>query len=329
MSYTPRTNAPSSGDPYWTKTTYGGYNEQILGNPVNRPWGGSVLPNCTGYVHGRWMELANQHYDFDPSILPWGNAATYYGNSSAEKGQDPKEGACMVWGRGAGHVCIVEEIIDNDTVVTSESDYGDEQHGGTVFVSRTRHRQWNWGWYSGYTRPFLGFLYHPNISPPEPTYTLTVVNGHADSYVGHPTNRTSIYADVPSGYRFKKWIVNGAGYIDNVNQPVAVFEFGDGDCTIEATFVKISSIKVVNGKADTYTADAGTITKIYANLPSAGHKFYKWIASTTNGTIANPNIMNTTFTFGNGDNTITALYKKRDSLSLMYYISPIALRRRM
>lgn len=252
MSYTPRTSVPNSGDPYWTKTTYGGYNEQILGNSVNRPWSGSVLPNCTGYVHGRWMELANQHSDFDPSILPWGNASTYYGNSSAEKGQDPRLGACMVWGDGAGHVAIVEEILDNDTVLTSESDYS-----GTVFVTRTRYRGQNWGYYSGYSRPFLGFLYHPNISPPEPIYTLTVVNGHADSYVGHPTNRTSIYADVPSGYRFNKWIVNGSGSIDHVNQPIAVFEFG------------------------------------------------------------------------NGDSTITALYKKRDSLNLMYYISPISLRHRM
>lgn len=240
MSYTPRTTRPNDGDPYWTKTTYGGYNEQILGNSVNRPWSGSVLPNCTGYVHGRWMELGNQPYDYDPSILPWGNASTYYGNSSAEKGQDPRLGACMVWGRGAGHVAIVEEIIDNDTVVTSESDYGDERHGGTVFESRTRHRQWNWGWYSGYTRPFLGFLYHPNIAPPEPTYTLTVVNGTATSYSGRNGDRVVIDADIPSGYRFNRWLIRGKGSIDYIDQAHTTFQFGDGDCTIEATFKKIT-----------------------------------------------------------------------------------------
>ena len=244
MNYTPRTSAPSSGDPYWTKTTYGGYNEQILGNSVNRPWSGSVLPNCTGYVHGRFMELGNQPYDYEPSILPWGNAATYYANSSLEKGQDPRLGACMVWGRGAGHVAIVEEIIDNDTVVTSESDYGDEQHGGTVFESRTRHRQWNWGWYSGYTRPFLGFLYHPNIAPPAPPsppkYGLTVVNGKADLYVEEAGTVTNIYADIPKGYVFKRWEINGPGSIDNILKPVTAFTFGDGDCTIEATFKKIT-----------------------------------------------------------------------------------------
>lgn len=242
MSYTPRTTRPNDGDPYWTKTTYGGYNEQILGNPVNRAWSGSVLPNCTGYVHGRFMELGNQPYDYDPSILPWGNASTYYGNSSLEKGQDPRLGACMVWGRGAGHVCVVEEIIDNDTVVTSESDYGDEQHGGTVFVSRTRHRQWNWGWYSGYTRPFLGFLYHPNIAPPAPPkYGLTVINGKADLYVEEPGTITNIYADIPKGYVFNRWEINGAGSIDNILKPVTTFTFGDGDCTITATFKKITN----------------------------------------------------------------------------------------
>ena len=88
-------------------------------------------------------------------------------------------------------------------------------------------------------------------------------------------------------------------------------------------------LTVVNGRADLYVEEAGTVTNIYADPPKGGLVFYKWTASTTNGTIANPNIMNTTFTFGNGDNTITALYRKRDSMSLMYYISPVSLRRRM
>lgn len=257
MSYTPRTTRPNDGDPYWTKTTYGGYNEQILGNPVNRAWSGSVLPNCTGYVHGRFMELGNQPYDYDASILPYGNASTYYANSSLEKGQDPRLGACMVWGVGAGHVAIVEEIINNDTVLTSESDWGSSSAGGTVFVTRTRHRGWNWGYYSGYTREFLGFLYHPNITPVEPTYMLTVVNGSASSYSGK------------------------------------------------------------NG-------DTVTIT---ANQPQGGLVFYKWIQSTTNGTIENPNIINTKFTFGSGNNTITAIYKKAPRIN-MNYLAPISLKSR-
>ena len=138
--------------------------------------------------------------------------------------------------------------------MVSESNYG-----RAVFEYVRRYKSTGYMRSGGSVGDFQGFIYHPNISPPEPTYTLTVVNG----------------------------------------------------------------------RADTYTAEAGTVTNIYADPPSGGLKFYKWIASTTNGSIANPNVMNTTFTFGSGNNKLTALYRKRDSLSLMYYISPIALRRRM
>lgn len=239
MSYEPRTTRPNDGDPYWTKTTYGGYNEQILGNPVNRAWSGSVLPNCTGYVHGRWMELGNQPYDYDPSILPWGNASTYYGNSSAEKGQDPRLGACMVWGVGAGHVAIVEEIIDNDTVITSESDYGGGS-GGTVFVTRTRHRGWNWGYYSGYSRAFLGFLYHPNITPVEPTYTLTVDGGIPTSAAGKEGDIVQLTVDktkIPEGYTFWKWELNGGGTLtgDILNRTIT-YVFGNTNATVTVKY---------------------------------------------------------------------------------------------
>lgn len=240
MSYTPRTTRPNDGDPYWTKTTYGGYNEQILGNPVNRAWSGSVLPNCTGYVHGRFMELGNQPYDYDPSILPWGNASTYYANSSLEKGQDPRLGSCMVWGVGAGHVAIVEEIIDNDTVVTSESDYGNSSAGGTVFVTRTRHRGWNWGYYSGYSRAFLGFLYHPNITPVGPTYTLTVDGGIPTRAAGKEGESVTVTVDdsqTPADYTFWKWELSGGGSLSgNINNRSITYVFGSSDGNVKAIY---------------------------------------------------------------------------------------------
>ena len=254
MSYTTRTSAPSSGDPYWTKTTYGGYNTQILGSP--RAWNGSVLANCTGYVHGRWMELGNVTSEYD---LSSGNANTYWGHADGyERGQEPRLGAVLCLGGGSyGHVAIVEEILDNGDIMVSESNYG-----RAVFEYVRRYKSTGYKRSGGTVGGFQGFIYHPDISPPEPP---------------HPTY----------------------------------------------------TLNVVNGRADTYTAEAGTVTNIYANSPSGGLRFYKWIASTTYGSIANPNVMNTTFTFGSGNNTLTALYKKRDSLSLIYYISPISLRRRM
>ena len=315
MAYTPRKTRPNDGDPFWTKTTYGGYNTQILGSPSG--WSGSVLANCTG-----WMELGNTSSEYD---LSSGNANSYYGHADGyERGQEPRLGAILCLGGGSyGHVAIVEEIFDNGDIMVSESNYG-----RAVFEYVRRYKADGYKRAGGSVGGFQGFIYHPNITPSEPTYTLTVRNGHADSYIGHPSNRTSIYADVPSGYRFKKWTINGAGSIDNVNQPIAIFEFGDGDCTITATFVKIPSIKVVNGKADVYIADAGTVTNIYADMPQGGLVFYKWLQSTTNGTIENPNIMNTRFTFGTGDNTLTAIFRKAPHIK-MVYLAPVSLKSRL
>lgn len=255
MSYTPRTSAPSSGDKRWTKIGYGGYNAQILGRPS--AWSGSVLANCTGYVHGRWMELGGVTSEYD---LSNGNANTYWGHADGyERGQEPRLGAVLCLGGGGyGHVAIVEEIFDNGDIMVSESNYG-----RAVFEYVRRYKSTGYKRSGGSVGGFQGFIYHPSISPPTPP--------------------------APPKY----------------------------------------NLTVVNGRADLYVEEAGTVTNIYADQPKGGLVFYKWIASTTNGTIANPNIMNTTFTFGNGDNTITALYRKRDSLSLMYYISPISLRRRM
>lgn len=233
MSYTPRTSAPGSGDPYWTKTTYGGYNEQILGSPS--AWSGSVLANCTGYVHGRWMELGGATSEYN---LSYGNANSYWSHDDGyERGQEPRLGAVLCLGGGSyGHVAIVEEIFDNGDIMVSESNYG-----RAVFEYVRRYKSTGYKRSGGTVGGFQGFIYHPNIAPPtppEPTYRLTVVNGHADSYVGHNTNRTSIYADIPDGYVFNRWQISGAGSIDNILQPIAVFQFGEGDCTITAKFKK-------------------------------------------------------------------------------------------
>lgn len=156
-NYTPRLTAPVYGNLLWVKTDSGGYNQCIYGSdgPIE------VIPNCTGYVHGRWMELAG--VTTDNLGLAFTDAGTYWGSSSAslQRGQEPQLGACMCFGyEPSGHVCVVEEIIDDDTIVCSESDWG-----GARFSVRTRKRSWNWDWYAGGQPHFQGFIYHPNIQP--------------------------------------------------------------------------------------------------------------------------------------------------------------------
>lgn len=155
--YIPRLTAPPYRSLRWVKTDSGGYNQCIYGSD-GPP---EVIPNCTGYVHGRWMELAN--INTDNLGLSFGNAITYYSNSSSDlqRGQEPQLGACICFGgTEAGHVAIVEEIIDENTIRCSESDWG-----GQRFSVRVRRREWNWKFYQGELISFQGFLYHPNIQP--------------------------------------------------------------------------------------------------------------------------------------------------------------------
>ena len=59
MQFVPRTTAPSYSDLNWIKRGYGyhGYNRCIV---VDRNTG-SVLPNCTGYAWGRFIECQGVH----------------------------------------------------------------------------------------------------------------------------------------------------------------------------------------------------------------------------------------------------------------------------
>ena len=160
MAYTPRLTAPSASDPRWIMDDYGGYNLCIAGS--NGP--PSVLPNCTGYVHGRVMEIRG--VNTDDSGLSFGNGVDYYTGSSAAwiQESEPSLGAVACYGTTGGvggwpgHVAIVEQIIDSDTIVVSESDYG-----GTYFRTLTCYRQHNWR-YPGATDVYpLGFLKNPYV----------------------------------------------------------------------------------------------------------------------------------------------------------------------
>lgn len=170
MAFTPRYTAPAPNDPLWVMTAAGGYNGCIAG-----AWPGGisnypcVLPNCTGYVHGRAMEIAG--VTTDNLGLSFGNAYQYWTDSSADWIQDsePSIGAIGVFGSvggpSPGHIYVVEDIVDADTIVISQSDYEIE-----YFSSITVTRQNGWDRYGQQYVYFMGFLRNPYVSPtPTPT----------------------------------------------------------------------------------------------------------------------------------------------------------------
>ena len=156
--FRPRTTPPDPSDLRWISDDerFGGYNRCMIINSAT----GLVIPNCTGYVHGRWMEESGT----TECPLSVSNAANYYGYTAdgMPRGDEPQLGAviCFSTGQGGqpGHVAIVEEIIDADTIVTSDSNFGAE-----YFVMRTRYRSLGWNWYAGSDLVFQGFIYNPNL----------------------------------------------------------------------------------------------------------------------------------------------------------------------
>lgn len=166
-----RTSAPGSTNKYYIRKTNGGYNPCIGGNTAHglRPFLGSVLPNCTGYVTGRTAEIIGE------------KTCKFFGNTNAENfyklgrqqgletGFQPRPGAVAVWSKGkagvdsdgAGHVAVVEKTNWSTWIQTSESGWGFTSC--TVKSCRRINANGNWDQPSGYY--FLGFVYNPAVCP--------------------------------------------------------------------------------------------------------------------------------------------------------------------
>ena len=160
-TFKPRMTKPEAGNPYYNTKANGGYSTAIKGKPTDK--GCDVLANCVGYAFGRFNEIGG-----------WGSCK-YLKPTNAEKfiqykgdlevGQTPKLGACMVWRKGAtlsgsdgaGHVAIVEKIISDTEVITSESGYNNSK----PFWTQTRKKGSDGRWGSGSAYTFLGFIYNP------------------------------------------------------------------------------------------------------------------------------------------------------------------------
>lgn len=152
IKFIPRLTAPSKTDKHYLHVSKGGLNECIhIG-------GGSCLPNCVGYAWGRWYELLSSR----PRLCQ-GNAEMWYGYTcdGYKRSNFPALGAVICWKKGivgneadgAGHVAVVERILSNGDIVTSNSAYG-----GSRFYTKTYKKSegYNFGSYK-----FQGFILPP------------------------------------------------------------------------------------------------------------------------------------------------------------------------
>lgn len=199
-TFKPRLTKPEKGNKYYITKANGGYSNAIKGKPTDPDC--DVLANCVGYAYGRFNEIGEYGYCKYLAPVNAENFMQYKGD--LEVGQTPKVGACMVWRKGAtlsgsdgaGHVAIVEKVISDTEVVTSESGYNSSK----PFWTQTRKKGSNNRWGSGDGYTFLGFIYNPaecckNFEPPkkEETPKPTPVNVKVDYAQSYNKNKGGTY----------------------------------------------------------------------------------------------------------------------------------------
>ena len=156
-----RTTKPDSGNKFYNTVSNGGWSRCIVGKPTDK--GCNVLANCVGYACGRFNEIiGSMKYPYlNCNAENFIERAKQYGLEISDK---PVLGGITVWKKGAtlsgndgaGHVAIVEKIIDNNTIYTSESGYDSSAFWNSI-RSNSNGR---WGIGSGYS--FRCFIYLPD-----------------------------------------------------------------------------------------------------------------------------------------------------------------------
>lgn len=157
-----RTKKPTKGNKFYITRGKGGYSQCIQGKPTDRYC--NVLSNCVGYACGRFNEIIGsmKYQKFYCNAENFIEVAKNYGLKVVSY---PTVGGIMCWQKGAtlsgkdgaGHVAIVEKIIDENTIYTSESAYN-----SSAFYNATR-KNTNGRWGLGKSYKFRGCIINPTI----------------------------------------------------------------------------------------------------------------------------------------------------------------------
>lgn len=196
--FTMRTTKPQN-IPYYIRKADGGYSDACKGSPCDPK--ATVLANCVGYANGRFAEIIGKpyiEYQLACNAENFIERAVGMGLKVSDK---PTLGGIMVWqkgstlsgGDGAGHVAIVEKIIDANTIYTSESGY----NAKNAFWNQTRtNKNGRWGQSSEYK--FRGCIINPAV---DSGYWL---NGYDYSPVFNPEYYANKYPDLMAAFGLDK-----------------------------------------------------------------------------------------------------------------------------
>lgn len=157
-----RKTKPENGNKFYNTTSNGGYSKCIKGKPTDK--GCNVLANCVGYACGRFNEIIGS-MKYKQLNCNAENFIERAKSAGLEVVDYPVLGGIMVMQKGstlsgndgAGHVFIVEDIYDANTIYTSESNY----NGSAFFNAKRSNSNNRWGHASSYK--FRGCIVNPAV----------------------------------------------------------------------------------------------------------------------------------------------------------------------
>lgn len=176
-NFTPRlTDAGMMNNPYW----YADNPYWQTETPPPLPPHDYGLPNCTCYAWGRVLEILteagypNAYQEVYNNLVPnFGHAYTWNTDTLWTTSSEPALGAVAVYDTVGsavpGHVAVVEEIQDANTITLSQSNYD-----GAYFETKTVTRSENWYPPSGLIT-FKEFIILPISVTPGGSYDLIIL----------------------------------------------------------------------------------------------------------------------------------------------------------
>lgn len=144
MKFVKRTTNPSNENKNYLRPNQG-YNKYRQGNVKSGVNHGKydVLPNCTSWCYGRYLESQN----WTSCKLPIVNAEEWLQkNTTYPEGFTPRVGSVMVYSKGkigkdeAGHVVFVEDIDKKGNVLVSESGWNAKKRMWTQTIKPTSYK---------------------------------------------------------------------------------------------------------------------------------------------------------------------------------------------
>ena len=300
-----RKTRPTSGNKYFITKGSGGSSTCIKGKPTDKQC--NVLSNCVGYACGAFNEelaLGYEKYHLNCNAENFIERAIASGLSVISK---PVVGSIICWQKGntlsgsdgAGHVAIVIEVIDSNTIRTAESGYGSSK---PFWITTRKNNNGRWGLNSNYK--LRGFIVNPNYpynpEPPKPTPTPSgkfnigdevILNGpiYVSSNATTPANtiknkKTKITRK-NQGSAHPYNTTGDLGWCDESSltkvQPTPKPEtFKVGDKVVPLTLVDYNGTKLIQYDPYYYITEISGNRAVLSAL--RGNKYYVWAALNTN-----------------------------------------------